>query len=327
MMKKKLLILLLLILPVVFIFNDVSANADQIETHAPTISENFKNELAIKVDMMLHDEGSGVYKMNSIVIRALYFIVLFTAVVRYIAYGVTLEGTIPPVFVAFILGILSETYFVWTDGIYQFFNYMGLSIQETVVGTDSPYYLSTYMNALWDRINFQPIDIFDSVEYVVLFFVVFIMQMILQVVVAIAEVYAEFGVALAQIIGPVFLVFILHPATRGIFDKWLGVLIGFGAFSFIIKAVGVIYSLYTMSLIDKFNSKETIDGTIMINPSSDQEIIVSLIINSVVGILFVVGAAKISSAIAGGVGGGNFSNTAMKAGTGLAKKAATAALL
>ena len=326
-MKKTIAILICLILAFIITAQNVSANADQIETEVPTVGEKFKAELAIKVDIMLNDAGSNVAKMNDIVIRALYIMVLFFAVVRYMAYGVTIEGTIPPVFIAFILGILSETYFIWTDGIYQFFHFMGISIQETVVGNGDDYFLSKYTKALWDRLSFQPVDIFDSIEYVIMFFIVFVMQLILQAVIAVAEIYAEFGVALAQIIGPVFLPFILHPSTRGIFDKWLGVLIGFAIFAFILRAVGVVYSLYTMSLIDQFNANRTIDETVLIDPTGDGAIMLALLINSIVGILFVLGAGKISGAIAGGIGGGGFSNTAMRAGTNLAKKAATAVLL
>lgn len=325
-MKKTIAILICLFLSFVITAGNVKANASQIETDVPTVAENFKEELARKVDIMLNDEGSNVYKMNNIVIRALYIMVLFVAVVRYMAYGVTLEGTIPPLFIAFILAFLSETYFVWTDGIYQFFNFMGLSIQNTIVGNEDAYFLSKYTKALWDRLSFQPVDIFDSIEYVVMFFIVFVMQLILQAVIAVAEIYAEFGVALAQIIGPVFLPFILHPSTRGIFDKWLGILIGFAVFAFIIRAVGVVYSLYTMSLIDTFNANRTIDETVLIDPSTDSGIMISLIINSIVGILFIVGAGKISGGISGGIGGGGFSNSALRAGTGLAKKAVAALL-
>ncbi|MCF2829705.1 MULTISPECIES: type IV secretion system protein [unclassified Pseudoalteromonas] len=289
-------------------------NVDRVE-----VNDRFEAELATVINNILTEPDSVVQQLGVIVVRVLYFALLFFAIARFVLVGFSFD-LLTPVFIAFILGILTETYMIWTSGIFAFFDVSALGLQEIAVGTDSRWYLSTYIGALWDRIEITPVTIFDSIEILIFFGITILCQIILEIVISISEIYANFGFALAQIIGPVFLPFIIHPSTRFLFDRWLSLMLSMAVFAFVVRCVGVVYSLLTMAMIGHFDSSQTLDSTVLVDPMSDGGVMTMLIINSVVGIIFILGAGKISSSIAGGVGSSGFSNSAMRGGMKLAAK-------
>lgn len=285
------------------------------------VFNEFQKELKVVIERIINDDLSVVAQLSNIVVRALYFTLLFYAVVKFIYEGFS-EKIITYLFMGFVLGILTESYMIWTNGIFDFFEISALGIQEIAVGTDSRFYLSTYTSALFDRIELMPMSILDSLEYALIFLITYLVNLIFQVVVIVTEMYAVFGYAVFQIVGPVFLPFIIHPATRSIFDKWLSLLIGMAVYAFFVRVVSVVYSLFTMALVGAFTSDEMRLKPMMLDPQTDFDVIFLLVINSILGIVFLLGVGKTTSAITGGIGADGLTNKMVSGGAGFAHKMA-----
>lgn len=280
----------------------------------------FIDEVREQVDNIVTDEGTTISDMRSIVSRALYFILLFFAVVNFIINGLNVS-TVNAFLMGFLYAFLTETYTIWTAGIYNFFDVGGLAIQEFVVGTQDRFFLSKYFTHLWNRVSFEELNVLDSVNKLVQIAVLWLLGSILQLVVRIAEIWAIWGSQLMILIGPLFLPFIIHPSTRPLFDKWLQLLVGFAVYGFIVRCIGILFAIFTASFLGEAGFTQTVDGPITFYSNTAQ--IYSFFLHLVISILMFLSAGKISSSLSGGIGESGASNKLISAG-GKAGRAAVA---
>ena len=284
----------------------------------PNSIELFRDNVDDEVTDLLADDDNIISRLRTIVIRVLYFLLLFWVIVDFIMNGFSAEKTLNGVLMGFLVALLNETYLIWTDGIYFFFEAGALGIQESVTGTSSKYFLSTYIRNMWDEIDFESVSILDGAYLLFTFFIFAIVKTLLLIVVYISEIWAVWGFSFAKLIGPLFIPFIIFPSTRPMFDKWLALLVSFCVFTFVVRVIGVLFAIFTSSMLNTSNFTETTDSGITLTASSP--ILLIVLVNGLVGIAMLIGAGKISSALAGGIGGSGFTNSSLRAGGGAARK-------
>ena len=284
----------------------------------PSSIDNFRSDVANEVNDLLTDGDNIISKLRTIVIRVLYFLLLFYAIADFIANGFSANRTLNAALMGFLIGILNEMYLVWTEGIYLFFEVGALGIQESVTGTTSKFFLSTYMRNLWNEIDFISVDIFDGLYLLFIYALFIILKFFLLIIVYLTEMWAIWGFSFAQLIGPIFIPFIIFPSTRPLFDKWLALLVSFAVYAFVVRVVGVLFAIFTKSILGSATYTETLDNGITLSGTSP--ILLPVLVHCVIGICMLLGAGKISVALAGGIGNSGFTASSIGKGGAMAKK-------
>lgn len=301
-------VLLILSISFIFFFSpDIRAEVE-LQPHS-SVGTLFSEELATEIDGILTDTDNRIGQIRIILIRVLYFLLFFWTIVDFIIKGFSAEKTVNGFLMAFTVALLNETYILWTDGLYYLFSEAAMGIQEAVVGEDSKYFLSTYTTNLLDKLDFVDVGIFDGAYKLFLFFSFMVLKTILAIGIYLAEIWAIWGFSFAQLIGPFFIPFIILPATRPLFDKWFALLLTFCLFTFVFRTIGVLFAIFTNSLLGSPNYTATIDGVIVLTDWGPQ--FIQIIVYLALGILMLLGAGNISAQLAGGVGASGMSNKAM----------------
>lgn len=287
------------------------AQSGEIDVDTVSVVQSFRDEVESEVSDLLTDGSNTVNQMRSIVNRVLFFALLVFAVVSFIFFGPN-PTAFNALLMGFLYGFLNETYLIWTDGMFAFFEQAALGIQDQVVGTKDTFFLSKYWDHLMNRVGFEELDMFDGMVAIVNMAFLWVASLVFMILIRISEIWAVWGFLFCQLIGPLFLPFIIHPTTRGLFDKWLALMLGFCIYAFMARCIGTLFAIFTKSLLGETTFSTTLSSPVEISASSPE--FSSFVLHIVIGIFMLLSAGKMSSALAGGVGGSGGTNSMMKAG-------------
>lgn len=287
------------------------AQAGEIDDDTISVVQNFRDEVSDEVAALLADGDNTVNQMREIVNRVLFFALLVFAVISFIFFGPNITA-FNALLMGFLYAFLNETYLIWTDGMFAFFEEAALGIQEEVVGTTDRFFLSKYWDHMLDRVGFEELDFFSQMSAIINMAFLWICSLVFMILIRISEIWAVWGFLFAQLVGPVFLPFIIHPTTRSLFDKWLGLMLSFCIYAFVARTIGVLFAIFTKSLLGEPGFTETLDGPIELAANSAEYS--SFLLHVVIGIFMLLAAGKISSNLASGIGGSGGTNAMMRAG-------------
>jgi hypothetical protein len=304
-----------LILMIALLLSTVSipAYADLEDETAKNLKD-FRDNVRIAVEHIIADDTLVINKMLDIMTRAFIFLAIFWQVFLFIAKGFDPERMIPFLIGIFVVGILNETYGDWTNGIYNFWDGAGLAIQESVVGTKSRYFLTQYFTNMYDKVSFREVSFFDSINLAIESMAIGFVQLILMIVIRFCEIWSIWGFNLTLLIGPLFLPFLIHHKTAFLFEKWFMVMLGFCLFAFLVRVIGVLYYIYTITWLGG-----SLDEGVLITSGSDGKFI-GFVFHSILGIILLTSAGGLSTTIAGGMSGST-SGAMRMAGQGVKKLA------
>lgn len=269
------------------------------ETDSDTseIQKDFRVNVTTAVETMIADEDLIINRVLVIITRALLFLAIFWQVCLFIWKGFDPELMIPFLVGIFVVGILNESYGVWTNGIFDFWDGAGLAIQESVTGTNSRHFLTQYFTHMYARISFQDVGFFDSIKMLFAGGLFLLVQSILMLAIRFAELWAIWGFNFTLLIGPLFIPFLIHHKTAFLFEKWFMLMLGFSLFSFVVRVMGVIYFIFTQTFLGGVE----LDRIILLYQLDDEYW--NLLLHGTLGVFLIISAGSISTAIAGGVSG------------------------
>lgn len=261
------------------------------------IVKDFREAVTLAVEAIIADDTLIINKVLTIMTRALLFLAIFWQVCLFIWKGFDPESMIPFLVGIFVVGILNESYGVWTNGIFDFWDGAGLSIQESVTGTNSRHFITQYFTHMYSRISFQDVGFWDSLTMLFAGGVFLLVQSILMLAIRFAELWAVWGFNFTLLIGPLFIPFLIHHRTAFLFEKWFMLMLGFSIFSFVVRVMGVIYYIFTQV----FLGGAELDRIILLYQLDNEYW--NLLLHATLGVFLIISAGSISSAIAGGVSG------------------------
>lgn len=194
----------------------------------------------------------------------------------------------------------------WSDA-------LGAGVQEAAVGTGDPIFIGSKLTEAMNNFFLKDVSFFDGFSAVLTIVWFKLISMILSVVVFIISQWSIWGYAFCKITGLLFIPLLFIPLTRGFFDKWFQILLGFWFFNLFAKVALTLYHLYFFAIFG------VIGDPIEFDPIADRQALTRIELHFLIGIFFLIASGGLASAMAQGFGG-----ITSKA-SGLASKAAAIA--
>lgn len=189
----------------------------------------------------------------------------------------------------------------WSDSI-------GIGIQEAAVGTSDTLFIGTKINEAINMFFLKDVSLWDGFNAVMTMVLFKLISLVLSVVVFIISVWSIWGYAFAKITGLIFLPLLFLPITRGFFDKWFQILLGFWFFNMFAKIALTLFHLYFFAIFG------VLDDPVEFDPIGDTLALGRINLHFLIGIFFLIASGGLASMMASG-----FSGVTAKAANGASK--------
>lgn len=197
----------------------------------------------------------------------------------------------------------------WSDAI-------GAGVQEAAVGTSDPLFVGSKITEAMNMFFLKDVSLWDGFNAIMSMLWFKLISMLLSIVVFIISMWSIWGYAFAKITGLIFLPLLFLPITRGFFDKWFQILLGFWFFNLFAKIALTLYHLYFFAIFG------ALSDPIEFDPIGDQLALGRINLHFLIGVFFLIASGGLASMMASGFGG-----ITTKASSGAAKAAALATKL
>lgn len=219
--------------------------------------ENIDSNIAEYVSAILSENGSDIYKIVMAIATFLLFICLVVEISKFIAGDADWVSTATLIIIWFGTMAFIAGYFAVTDTIKHVFIEIQETFQFLTIGSRDKMFLSNFI----DRTLLQAVQAPDVgfTDTIYMWFVTFVwgfISLILQFCFYLSDVYATLGIALAQMIGVLFIPFVIAPWTRSIFDGWAKFFIGWGICGIVLRVTCLLAMLIMKASINAAGSFE-----------------------------------------------------------------------
>lgn len=175
------------------------------------------------------------------------------------------------------------------------FSDLGVAYQQAVLGHgDDIMWPSKVLNKMIDNISVADVNLFvDSFKVIFWTAVYLLTAAIISIAFYLSSAWSVLGYALAKIIGFIIVPLVMGAWTRGLFDGWLKLFIGFMMYNIVSRVIMVMLVRFLESTLDSTNPI-TLDST------GGLDGYISYVAFMVVGIFFLVSGAGFAAILAGG---------------------------
>jgi len=200
-----------------------------------------------------------------------------------------------------VVSILAFTfYFNYNGAVSEFWSWsdaIGLGVQQAAVGTRDPIFVGSQLNEAMANFFLNDASIFDGFSAIFSILLFKLISILLSVVIFIISMWSIWGYAFAKITGLIFLPLFFLPLTRGFFDKWFQILLGFWFFNMFSKIALSLYHLYFFAIFG------VLDDPVEFDPIGDRLALNKINLHFIIGIVFLISTGGLASMMSAGFGG------------------------
>ncbi len=203
--------------------------------------------------------------------------------------------------VIFWMGYDTGTSALWGVGV-------GISqgMQSFVVGNTDNFFFIQWVKVALNSVHLEEMGLWDAIKYWQYSTMWEFVAFILEAVYWLASMWAEFGYALAKILGVIFIPLYMLESTRPMFDGWLRFFLGFVILNVVLRATMVLsallvkFTLYDLGV--KFNGSWGEPTEVVPFAKEQLYLLADSAAAIVVAILFVLSSFVFASILASGAG-------------------------
>jgi len=178
----------------------------------------------------------------------------------------------------------------WSDAI-------GLAFQHEAVGSRDPIFVGSRLREAMANFFTEDVSMWDGFNVISAVLSFKLISLILSLVIFLISVWSVWGYAFLKITGLIFLPLLFLPLTRGFFDKWFQIFLGFWFFNLFSKIALSLYHLYFFSIVGAVSEPMEYD------PVEDRIVLGHMVLHFLLGIVFMLSTAGFASAMASGFSG------------------------
>lgn len=243
------------------------------------------------------DASSDMYQFIRAMMVGLAFIGVAWHVIQWAMKSIDL-GELAIYFLTCFL--IFAFYFSYNSAVSEFWSWsdaIALGVQEQAVGTRDPIFIGSKLNEAMMNFFLKDVSIFDGFSAVFSIVAFRLISGLLSIVIFIISQWSVWGYAFAKITGLLFLPLLFLPLTRGFFDKWFQILLGFWFFNLFAKITLTLYHLYFFAIFGVINEPVEFD------PIGDTLALQKINLHFLIGIIFLISSGGLASVMASGFGG------------------------
>ncbi|EKN5159582.1 TPA: type IV secretion system protein [Yersinia enterocolitica] len=283
------------------------------------------------ISAVMSSSGSDIYVIVMAIATFLMFVCIVAEILRFIAGDVNWVSIFTLVILWFVTMALITSYSMVTDAIKYAMNEIADVYQYLVIGSRDKMFLSNFIDGVITKaIQAPDVGFTDAIFMWALTIVWAIISLLLQVAFYLSDVYVTLGVALAQLIGVLFIPFLIAPWTRGIFDSWFRFLIGWCICGIVLRITCLLSMIVMKATINAIGALEN-PGSAFIASNYDISaplvvtdenigVLVAVIVFGIISCIMIFSSFTFAKSLGSGVG--SASNSASNA----AKKIAVQAV-
>jgi len=277
------------------------------------------------INAVMSSSGSDIYIMVMAIATFLMFICAAIEICKFITGNVDWVAIFTLVVLWFVVMAIITSYGFVTDTIKYAMNEIADIYQYLVIGSKDKLFLSNFIDGVINKaIQAPDVGFTDAIFMWALTIIWAIVSIFLQIAFYLSDVYATLGIALAQLIGVLFIPFIIAPWTRGIFDGWLKFFIGWAVCGIVLRITCLLSMIVMKATINAVGSLEN-PGTAYIASNYDITaplmitdenigIFMAVIVFGIISCLMILSSFAFAKSLASGVGSasGSATKTAQK---------------
>lgn len=204
--------------------------------------DSFHSLISTFVDAL--SNHSEIHNFALMLVCVLIVMVYFTEVAKFMLVGVELESIVQSTLMVFATLMLLGSFNTVFTTLYETLDNLGLLFLQIGTGNTDSFYLSKWVSKSLNYIYGEESSIFNmaigDVFYAGLWHLT---ALLLQVAMHLIGSWAIWTLALAKVLAILFIPFLVHPATRPLFDGWMKFTVGSLLLLVVLRAVGVLVAL------------------------------------------------------------------------------------
>lgn len=214
-----------------------------------TIRNVFTGEVSRFVVGIMADYSNPVNNWARMLLGFCFVVLLVTEYAFFVLDGFDAMRLISA-FVAFSFTVIlwagydNGTSAIWGVGVA-----ISQGMQQFLVGNSDNFFFVQWLKVSLDSVHVEDLGFMDALKYGQYSVIWSATGFLLEVVFWLSSIWAEFGYALAKIVGITFIPFYMLESTRPLFDSWLKFFIGFVVLNVVLKATMVISALTVRSTL------------------------------------------------------------------------------
>ena len=274
---------------------------------------NIDQNIGEYVSAILSSNGSNIFRLVMAVATFLLFTCLVIEVVKFIGGDVDWVSIATLIIIWFGTMAFIASYFSVTEVIKHIFIEVQEEFQYLTIGSRDKMFLSDFIDrTLLQAIQAPDVGFTDSIWMWLMAALWGIVSVILQFCFYLSDVYATLGISLAQMIGVLFIPFVIAPWTRKIFDGWFQFFIGLGICGIILRLTCLLAMLIMKASINAAGSFENpgqsfMDGNYNVTAPivitmDNIELLIALIVFGIMACVLVLSSFAFAKQLASGVG-------------------------
>lgn len=267
----------------------------------------FNGALKDFVDGIMGDTGGAVYGFAWMMFLAGSVLLFFFEIVKFIFKGQDPESHFLAVVWWFITFSLMTGYNSATSAIWGVAVGISNGYQEYLVGNTDNFFLAQWIHKAMAAVSAEDVGAFDTLKLISYYFSWMVAGFLLDLIASLAAMWADFGYALAKVVGFIFVPFMLLQPTRALFDAWFKFFTGFGFLLIVLKATMVVAAISVKAVV------ESLGVSFSGNGYGDPATVVQIGLDNlymlgdasamlIIAALFVLSSFAFASALAGGLG-------------------------
>lgn len=233
---------------------------------SPVVHSMIEQQISSFVSKMLNDSTLSGWAWS--LLMALVSLSLIKEYALFAAKGLDIESHLNAVFWAFMSMALMFKYQAFCNAFWNIGISLGNQLQTIATGNTDNFFFAQYLSKEFAALDWGNVGITSGFYYVALYVLWLIISGLLQVCAWLAGIWGEFGNALCQIVGIMFVPFLSFGATRRMFDGWIKLFAGFVVTNVILKAVIIISVLMVIASIRSMGIDQSYDFMSLPTPAA-----------------------------------------------------------
>lgn len=271
-----------------------------------TMREAFHNEVSSYVTGIMNDPSNDVNVWSKILLSFLMFLAVFNEIMYYILEKLDWQRIFSTVMFIFVTLALYKGYDYGTQALWNVGQGIAGGLQTYLVGNSDNFFLSQWIFKSTRAVVLKDLGFFDGIKATVILMQWSLVCLLLDLISWLTALWADFGYALAKIIGICFVPFLMIQATRNLFDAWFKFFVGFIILNIMLRTTLVLAAITLKAVMSDLGVKFAGDYGDPVNVVRFGIHQFTMLSDGIamlfIAILFVFSSFTFASAVASGVG-------------------------
>lgn len=288
------------------------------------------------INAVMSSSGSDIYVFVMAVATFLMFVCAAGEILKFIGGKADWVAMLTLVILWIVTMALITSFGMVTDTIKYAFNELADTFQYLTIGSRDKLFLSNFIDGVINKAVQAPdVGFTDAIYMWAITIIWAVISLFLQVAFYLSDVYATLGIGLAQMLGVLFIPFLIAPWTRGIFDGWVKFFIGWGVCGLVLRITCLLSMLVMKATINAAGDFQN-PGSALIDSNYDISaplvvtdenlgLLIAIIVFGFISCVMIFSSYSFAKMLASGVG--SASNAATNAAKQVAAQAVKAVLL